>query len=218
MTDTRVKHLVVTLAFFFSVIFISGIAMILASRVIRDVSVFWVLKQAVPLIIFASFLAAGVFFFDRMIRVPYAPVVERIPRAWGVVMLALLGGALFVLSAFIRYACDGYFPNNNVHAEIPAGRFFPYFFLVMLFTGLVQPVLEEQVFRGRILPVARGVLGTLTSVVLVSSLFSLLHYSNMYSSFIFSIVMCALALRQGIRACMVAHIAYNVVSILVDAF
>ncbi|MBN8800511.1 MAG: hypothetical protein ABS96_20575 [Lysobacteraceae bacterium SCN 69-123] len=218
MTDTRVKHLVVTLAFFFAVIFLSGIAMILASRVIRDVSVFWVLKQAAPSIIFASFLAAGIFSFDRMIRVPYAPAVERIPRAWDVFMLALLGGALFVLSALIRYACDGYFPNNNVHADIPVARFAPYFFLAMLFTGVVQPVLEELIFRGRILPVARGVLGTLTSVVLVSALFSLLHYSNMYSSFIFSIVMCILALRQGIRACMVAHIAYNIVSILVDAF
>lgn len=217
MTDTRLKHLVGTLAFFFAVVFLSGITMILVSRVIRDVSVFWVLKQAAPSVMFASFLAAGIFFFDKF-KVPYAPVVRRIHGAGSVFMLVLLGGTLFILSALIRYASDGYFPNNNVHAEIPAARFFPYFFLTVLFTGLVQPVLEELMFRGRILPIARGVLGTLTSVVLVSVLFSLLHYSNLYSSFVFSIAMCVLALRHGVRACMVVHIAYNIASILVDAF
>jgi membrane protease YdiL (CAAX protease family) len=217
MSDTRVKHLVATLAFFFAVIFISGIVMILASRVIRDASVFWALKQAVPSMILASFLAAAVSIFDRL-KIPYVPVVERIPGAGSVFMLALLGVALFVFSALIKYASDGYFPNNNVYAEIPQARFFPYFFLTILFTGVIQPVLEEAIFRGRIFPVARNVLGVVASIALVSMLFSLLHYSNLYSSFAFSIAMCILALRHGIRACMVAHIAYNIASILVDAF
>lgn len=217
MSDTRLKHLFIALIFFFVVIFMAGVSMILASRAIRDAQVFWLAKQALPVAILAAFLVVGTVVFDR-IKIPYAPIIERANGVKGLLPFVPLGGLLFLISVLLVYAIEGRFSSNNVYAILPHSRFYPYFILTFVFTGLIQPILEERIFRGRIFPIASGVIGISSATVLVSALFSLLHYSNIYSSLFFSVVMCVVALRYGIRACITTHISYNVISILVDAF
>jgi CAAX amino terminal protease family. len=218
MNDTRKRHLFLVLTYFFLVILLAGMAMITISKTIREVQVFWVIKQILPSIILGSFLAVGIVAFDKMKLVSYISIVERVKGVKHIFPFVLLGCALFLVSVVISYVVNGGVPNNNVYSSLPLSRFIPYFLAAMVFTGIVQPVLEEIIFRGRILPVAKGVVGMLAATTLVSVLFSLLHYANLYSSFIFSWVMCVLAFRYGIRACFAAHISYNVISILVDAF
>lgn len=191
--------------------------MILVSGAIRDAKIFWIVKQAVPPFIIASFLAMGICIFDKF-RIPYLPCVDRVNGARGVVFFSLVGLGVWCVCVTAMWLSSSGFKSNNVHETLPALRFYPYLALTIIFSGFIQPVLEEIIFRGRIFPIASGVVGVPVAVLIVSSLFCLLHYSHMGASFFFSIIMCVVALRHGVRACIISHAAYNLASIMIDAF
>lgn len=212
-----ISHLLLALLYFFVVVVLAGVTMILVSRWLRDAQGFWLLKQVLPPALLASVLALGVWLFDRLRRDDVPGASERL-RSLDWIMCALSGIALFALAIGIEYALKGSFPDNAVVSTLPPSRFYPYFACSLVLTGLVQPILEELVFRGRLLPLASRAFGVFAGSILVSMPFALLHYSHVLSSFLFSLVLCAVAHRRGIRACIVIHASYNVCSILLDAF
>src|SRR5690606_798471 len=214
MKKTRAIHLIQALLFYFSIVVLSGAVMIAASEAVRGVEIFWLIKQSMPPAIIASFLALGTVIFDKL-DTPYLRLVERGGPSERVFMPALTGAALFAVTVLVEIAAEGGFSSNSAYETLPLSRFLPYFMLTILFTGFVQPVIEEHIFRARILPIAAGVMPAPAAAVTVSFFFALLHYANFASSFIFSLVMCRFAFRFGLRACISAHIAYNLIAILV---
>jgi membrane protease YdiL (CAAX protease family) len=82
---------------------------------------------------------------------------------------------------------------------------------MVLLSWLVGPVVEELVFRGILYRAWQRQWGSLASLLLTSACFGLCHPSAIASSFIGSIVyICVLHRTGSIRACILVHMAYNV--------
>lgn len=77
---------------------------------------------------------------------------------------------------------------------------------------LVGPFVEEYFFRGLLLPSLGARLGPAAGALVVSLLFTALHFSRMYfvSTMVFSLSLCGLYLvLRSVAACWIAHAAFN---------
>ena len=210
------KSVFFALLSFFVIVFIAGLLMIAASGALRPLQLNWVLKANAPPVILATSLMGWILFYDKFIgcRINKQPW----PRLSYAVAFFVLGLGLFFLALFIKYAQGMEVPNNKVYFTLPFDRFFPTFLSALVFTGVVQPVIEEKIFRERILALLFMRFPYFIAIILCSVIFSLFHYKNYLGSFVFSIVQCLIVRRHGVRSAVIVHSSYNVSSILWDAF
>ena len=211
------KNTAIVIAYFFVLILASGIAMILASQWVRASSEVWVVRQVAPYVVFSVSLFLGVILYGKLKGSSEFRSLGQL-NVTGVVTSSLLGCVLFVGSVFINHLIGIGLEDSAVHSTMSPARFYPYLAMTLLLTGVVQPYLEEVVFRGAMFPAARQGIGLIPAIIVVSLIFTLFHFSFLVTSFIFSVCMCVLRYRVNLFTCVVAHCAHNVCSVLVDAF
>jgi len=113
----------------------------------------------------------------------------------------LVGAATILAVVFAIGLAGGYSPGAVAPALASSGALTGIGLLLLSF--IVQAGVEEIIFRGWLLSVITRKLGLPVAVVLVSLVFTFLHYSPhqearvMLSSFLFSAFACAWAIRAG---------------------
>lgn len=211
------RKTILVLLYFFSLILVSAFLMIFVSQWVRGNVEIWLVRQVAPHAVFSVSLFAGICLYRTLFKdVEFSSFGHF--RVMGFMMSAFLGVLLFALSIFINNLIGAGVSDNSVHSIMPPLKFYPYLIFTLLLTGLIQPVLEEVIFRGAIFPTARREIGVFLSILVVSLFFAAFHYSFFITSFIFSIAMCLLKLRFNLLSCVVAHSSHNICTVLIDAF
>lgn len=189
--------------------------MLISARATNGLQIYWAIKQAIPPFTIFTCLGLGVFLFDRIFKVELSP--SRRP-SWIVVFLSIVAGLLlFPAMIWVSGALGMDVPNNAAYYTLPAERFWPYLLVTVIFTGIGQPVVEEVIFRERLLKFSRWAIGCAPAVFLVSVLFASLHYTFFLTSFIFSVLLCIQRSKVGLISCVITHSSYNFCSIIYDA-
>lgn len=211
------KKTILVISYFSALIIASGLVMILASAWTKSHVEVWIVRQVAPHAAFSVSLGAGILLYGRLSRAGGWRSLGRIGVA-EFTLSAAIGLLLFMASILINRLIGIGLEDNAVYSIMAPEKFWPYFLSILFLVGIVQPLLEEVIFRGEIFPVARNEMGAIFSVVLVSLLFSALHYSFFITSFVFSVAMSLLKLKFNLSSCVVAHCSYNIGSVLIDAF
>lgn len=208
-------RLIATLLIFFAAVLAAGFAVIAAGSRLdgHPVALQWATSAIV-----AMALGLAVLLHDRLVghEVPAGWARTTARLTWRPVLLVLgLAMGLFLL-AMIERSMAGTLVNNALASSLPVSRFWAVFLGSLMFTGMVQPVIEELIFRDRLLATSSRALG-LPAGALVSSLaFASIHYSHFWACLVFGMVACVLRVKLGLAYAIALHVFYNIAAVMLD--
>lgn len=140
------------------------------------------------------------------------------PQTWGFAVIA--GAALAAISDVGQLALHRWIPDS-----LPITEFFkdrPSALLLGAFGILVAPLMEELLFRGFLYPALARWTGTVVSVIITSSAFTLLHGAQLGYSwapllliFVVGLTLTITRVRtNSVATCVIVHMTYNFLLLL----
>jgi uncharacterized protein len=140
------------------------------------------------------------------------------PRVWGFAMI--IGTALALISDTGELVLHRWIPDS-----LPITEFFkdrPSALLLGAFGILVAPLMEELLFRGFLYPALARWTGTVVSVIVTASAFTLLHGAQLGYSwapllliFVVGLTLTITRVRtNSVATCVIVHMTYNFVLLL----